>query len=329
MLIPKHWSRAESEATTPEGKRVRFHVWRGSVDDPAEAESLAREAVGRIAARIVKGEGFPERYSYGERALREEIVREVSGSAGAPRAAVTRNSYGALVLNTDRMFFIDVDAPTPTTRARARHTSGEGGRSFLWDLLEKVIGREVSSLPGFVVALLENVLGPADPSEAAPAPVLPSSGGAASQAVARLRDWVSSRPDWRVRVYRTHSGMRYLVTHAPFSPTDGEAESVMNALGADPQYVKLCRAQKSFRARLTPKPWRIGVENPPSTFPYDDPGSERAMREWTARYDRASNGFATCAFQEEVGSGATHMELAPLVTLHDEQTRATSSLPLA
>jgi hypothetical protein len=122
MLIPRYWSRAESQAVTPAGKSVRFHVWRGSRSSPAEAQSLAQEAVGRVAARIRAGEGFPERYTYGDRPLREEVVREfpAAGPADAPDAAITRNSYGALVLNAARAFFIDVDVPTADAQPASR-----------------------------------------------------------------------------------------------------------------------------------------------------------------------------------------------------------------
>ena len=132
-----------------------------------------------------------------------------------------------------------------------------------------------------------------------------------------------------MRVYRTYAGLRYLVTHAPFSPTDGEVQAVMQAVGTDPQYIRLCQVQKSFRARLTPKPWRIGVSNPPARFPFEDAGEERAMHEWEVRYDAASAGRATCRFMEEIGGGTEHPDVAPIRALHDEHTKAASGLPLA
>jgi hypothetical protein len=312
MLIPRYWSRADSQATTPAGRRVHFHVWRGSRSDPAEAESLAREAVGRIASRIERGEGFPERYAYGDRPLREEVVREFPGGTDdAPDAALTRNSYGALVLNAARLFFIDVDVPRPRPAAAP---------SPVWALLDRLLGRPAAeALPGALRPVLEGILGPAT----ATAPADP-----AGAALERLRRWIAGHPDWRVRVYRTHSGLRYAVTHAPFGPTDAEALAAMSSLGADPQYVRLCRAQKSFRARLTPKPWRVGMENPPVRFPYEG-GDEGTMREWEARYARASQGFATCALLEELGSGAEHPDAGPLLRLHDEHARVGSGLPLA
>lgn len=322
MLIPRFWSRASSQAVAPDGRTVRFHVWRGSRTDPAEAQALAQEAVGRIADRISRGAGFPERYAYGDRPLREEVVRELPGSTGDdPDAAITRNSYGALVLNAARAFFIDVDVAGAEPRAQADSHQSEptAPAASIWGIVDSL------PLPGGLRSIVDQFR-PASGSTS-PASTPPADPTAA--AVERLRRFVAARPEWRVRVYRTYAGLRYLVTHAPFSPTDADVQAAMAAVGADPQYIRLCQVQKSFRARLTPKPWRIGVENPPVTFPYQSPEDEREMRGWVARYDAASAGRATCRFVEEIGTGAEHPDLAVIRALHDEHTRATSGLPLA
>jgi hypothetical protein len=330
MLIPRYWSRADSQATTPDGRPVRFHVWRGSRTSTADAQALANEAVGRIADRIQRGAGFPERYSYGDRPLREEVVRELpAGMADAetPDAALTRNSYGALVLNASRAFFIDVDvapADTPSSSARTSSSSAQNPADALWDVVDSL------PMPGALKSIFGSfrkaTTPPAAPTPAAPPP---PPADPQSAALGRLRQWVASHPEWRVRVYRTHSGLRYLVTHAPFAPTDADAQAAMTALGADPQYVKLCAVQKSFRARLTPKPWRIGMDNPPVTFPYESLMEEGAMRQWVSAYDGASQGRATAQFVEEMGGGSEHPAITPIRTLHDEHTHATSGLPLA
>lgn len=334
MLIPRFWSRAESQATTPDGRPVRFHVWRGSRSSAADAQALADDAVGRIADRIQRGAGFPERYAYGDRPLREEVIREfpAAGDADTPDAALTRNAYGAVVLNAGRAFFIDVDveaADTPSSprAASSASSSAQNPADALWNVVDSL------PMPGALKSIFGSIRRATTPPPAAPAapaaPPPPSPADPQAAALARLRQWIASHPEWRVRVYRTHSGLRYLVTHAPFAPTDGDAQAAMAALGADPQYVKLCAVQKSFRARLTPKPWRIGVDNPPVTFPYENPASEQRMRQWEAAYDRASQGRATAQFVEEMGGGTEHPGIAPLRALHDEQTRATSGLPLA
>ncbi len=321
MLIPRYWSRADSQATTPDGRPVRFHVWRGSRTSEADAQALAGEAVARIADRIQRGQGFPERYTYGDRFLREEVVRELpGGSRDAPDAALTRNTYGALVLNAARAFFIDVDVPGAETGSASSPAPGQNPLDAVLDAVDSL------PLPGGLKSLFGSVRKAMAPSAPA-APARPAD--PQSAALQRLRQWVASHPEWRVRVYRTHSGLRYLVTHAPFAPTDPDAQAAMQALGADPQYIRLCQVQKSFRARLTPKPWRIGVDNPPVTFPYEGPAQEAMMRQWEVAYQNASRGRATAQFVEEMGGGSEHPDITPIRTLHDEQTHAASGLPLA
>lgn len=81
---------------------------------------------------------------------------------------------------------------------------------------------------------------------------------------------VAANPGWGIRVYRTAAGARYLLTHDLFDPRAAATEKLMGMLGADPRYVRLCRTQASFRARLTPKPWRCGLPRPPGRWPWTD-----------------------------------------------------------
>jgi hypothetical protein len=328
MILPRFWSKGTAQATAPDGRRIPITVWRGSRASPEEAAAEARGAADRMARRIAAGEPFPDRYTYGDRALREEVVREVStGPEGEPDAALTRNAYGAVVLNTTRVCFVDVDVEPPRGARGGGAAPGAGARPAVDRLLETFGIRPA----GAIGSILDAVLGP---SAAEAAPAEPSGPGAAASgadgpALDRLRRWLQAHPEWGVRVYRTSAGLRYLVTHAVFTPGDAASEEAMRAMGADPHYVKLCRVRKSFRARLTPKPWRIGIPNPPHRFPFEGVTEEEEMRAWVRRYDDASQGRATCLLVEALGSGAVHPEVDPILRLHDEETRAGSGLPLA
>lgn len=340
MIIPRHWSKATMDAVAPDGRTIPVEIWRGSRTSEAEAQQLARETADRVARRIQAGEGFPDRYTYGERDLREAVVQELPSAAGAaePDAALTRNAYGAVVLNSTRACFIDVDA-APQQEARdgghAHRAPQPGGGTGLRPVAERILGMFGVRTDGPLGSVLDAVLGPASGSgggaqepAAAPAPA-PAASASGDPALAKLGSWVAQHPEWAVRVYRTSAGLRYLVTHAPFTPGDAESEAAMRAMGADPAYVKLCRVRSSFRARLTPKPWRIGLPKPPHRFPFESAAEEGEVADWVRRYDAASQGHATCRFVEVVGSGVVHPEIEPLVRLHDEHTRATSGLPLA
>src|SRR5262249_22274267 len=151
-------------------------------------------------------------------------------------AAITRNSYGALVLNADEMMFVDIDRR---------------------DLLR----------PGHTMD-----------------PVLEEIGG------------VVERHGLSARVYRTAAGHRAIITSRKFQAGSAEAEALLQEFGADPMYVRLCRLQASFRARLTPKPWRCNFYAPPVEFPFETPQAEEAFRRWDQEYNRQAAGFATCQF---------------------------------
>lgn len=131
------------------------------------------------------------------------------------------------------------------------------------------------------------------------------------------------------RLYRTAGGFRLLATDRVYTPGSSESESLMRQVGADPAFIQLCRIQDSFRARLTPKPWRIGKAAPPGDYPREDAGLQRDFDKWLQEYDRAAGSKATCQFVETIGDGTIHPDVAPIVQLHDDRTRATSSLPLA
>src|SRR5579859_2071596 len=73
-------------------------------------------------------------------------------------------------------------------------------------------------------------------------------------ALAKVEAWTKANPSWGWRVYRTRAGLRLLAVQAPVAPESEDVNRVFEALGADPLYRILCKTQKCYRARLTPKP---------------------------------------------------------------------------
>uniref|UniRef100_UPI001C3D5E17 hypothetical protein n=1 Tax=Picosynechococcus sp. (strain ATCC 27264 / PCC 7002 / PR-6) TaxID=32049 RepID=UPI001C3D5E17 len=74
---------------------------------------------------------------YPSRRLPEELLEEVHGEDGALIAAVTRNRYGAAVLNTDALLICDVDRP-PEDVGRSRPRIGRAGKRP--GLLSRLLG---------------------------------------------------------------------------------------------------------------------------------------------------------------------------------------------
>lgn len=149
------------------------------------------------------------------------------------------------------------------------------------------------------------------------------------RAIGKAEAWTRQQPLWNWRIYRTRSGLRLLATHTLFDPADSLSQTVFDAVDADPLYRKLCKNQQCFRARLTPKPWRCGMKNPPVRWPFADAAHEHQFGLWDAAYQTACRTRATCRFLRSVGSGEVHQAIEPLIALHDEATRATSGLSLA
>jgi hypothetical protein len=148
----------------------------------------------------------------------------------------------------------------------------------------------------------------------------------------QIESYVSARRDWRVRVYRTPAGCRVLAMHRPFDPSEDEALAFMSAVKTDPIYMRMCRNQQCFRARLSAKPWRIGIDAHLRPRPGVWPVAPERMPDrlaWVARYEEAARDYAACRFVCELGGGAIDYQVDGVRRLHDEYSRAESGLPIA
>jgi hypothetical protein len=148
-------------------------------------------------------------------------------------------------------------------------------------------------------------------------------------AMARIENWTRNNSQWGWRIYRTRAGLRLLATQGPVEADSTMAEGVFDALGADPLYRKLCKSQKCFRARLTPKPWRCGIRTKPERWPWLDARQEKHFQKWEAQYLSFSANWATCEFIRHIGNPDIHDSIQDIVKLHDGPTRAESKLKLA
>ena len=150
-----------------------------------------------------------------------------------------------------------------------------------------------------------------------------------SNAIAKVETWTRNHPEWGWRIYRTRAGLRLLATQALVEPASAVADGVFEALGADPLYRQLCKTQKCFRARLTPKPWRCGVRSRPERWPWQDAKAEKRFQKWEAQYQSYAFNWATCELTREMGTRDVHPEVQMILKTHDETTRAESKLKLA
>ena len=335
MIVPQFWAearvqqRSANSTSTAKSKStstitVRRFGWSDAneAEAQAHAESRAQEAL----QRLVAGEKLPRRepkigYNGAEGVpIREEII-ERHGDA-----VITRNAYGARCLNTPNVFFADVDfnESTPAVLivslvaaliliATANAWIEQSWRALLFGVVVALV----------VCAPVARLLFRGQ---------LALRGGVERVAIARIERFVARNPHWNIRLYRTPAGLRVLATHALLKPDDAQTLACFAALRADPIYVRMCRNQKCFRARVSAKPWRIGIARHmrprPGVWPV---AAERmALRtDWISRYEQVAARYAACRFITEMGSGTTHPDAATVQAIHDELSRTSSALPIA
>ncbi len=128
---------------------------------------------------------------------------------------------------------------------------------------------------------------------------------------------VADRNGLGLRLYRTRAGYRAMVTDRTYDPAAEETQLLLNEFGSDPLYVKLCRVQESFRARLSPKAWRCGAPRPPHRYPWATPEIEQQYREWERRYAEKTRDYATCRLVEVYGKKRVHPLAARVTEIHD------------
>ena len=143
-----------------------------------------------------------------------------------------------------------------------------------------------------------------------------------------LWEFARQHPELGVRVYRTAAGLRVIVTGVAASPGSDRARALLTELGSDPLYVELCSTHDSYRARLTPKPFRVGARALPVSWPFADDGARGRYEEWVSQYDGRSSGHAVCRLVSVSGPEAGPDE-SRLVGLHDTRCRVGERLPLA
>lgn len=242
------------------------------------------EALREITKKVRNDEKL-DRYSYGERALREEIIETIVYEKSEPSAIITRNGYGALVLNTANVMFVDIDFVS-----------------------EGIIKRIVFAFRRFLNLTVMTQ---------------------EERKLQLLKEWMHGYPNWGMRVYRTKAGLRCLVTHDLFGPSHPNTMKSFDGMGADPLYMRLCANQESFRARLTPKPWRCKLRTPPNKYPWDDVDEERRYRQWEENYNRVITRFTTCKLLDILGSRFMHPEVEAIQVVHDRYACVSDEYTLA
>ena len=271
MRIPQYWARETREL--PQGGVMRLHAVSDVSMDDARRRLEERAAlrlsfaagqvpVAELRAGLRALDGHEESAEGYTADICEPIVQKMD-----EHNIVTRNRYGALVLNSTELCFADVD-----------HVSGG-----FFNTLARLFG-----------------------------------GGRSEETILteRVQALCAADDSLGVRVYRTAAGFRLVLAGQGIALGSPRLESLFRTLEVDPLYSKLCAKQGCFRARLTPKPSRIGHKGAPRCA--DSASAAAALADWAPAYESACKPYAVCRLVECFGRPVSH----PALTLHDEMTGA-------
>lgn len=324
VIIPEHWAEA-SARHRQRGKQVTVRRFGWSNESESDAQAMAEQRAAEALASLLLG----------EKLARRELKVPYNGAEGVPireqvierhgETVITRNLYGARCLNTPGALFADIDFESAPVPAFAMQVIGALA------ILGLVVGRAASGWGLAVVLMFVGLLAGFSVAKGLLALRNRVAGGPEKLARKRIEAFLQTHPDWHLRLYRTPAGFRLLAMHRAFDPHEPEVAEFFDAIRADPMYVQMCLRQRCFRARLSAKPWRIGlghIKPRPGVWPINPiylPERDR----WIREYEGKAEGFAACRFVEGVGSGRVDAGVERVRELHDIACKAMSNLPIA
>ena len=267
MKIFKHWT-AEKKRINLQGSDTEITTYGGSNASIEESALRAKEKMEKVIRKINGESGIFDDYQV---EIREEILQTVDD-----KTIITRNRYGAQVMNAENLMFLDIDKPKASLGGFFKKSTPEQDKEKIFEMVRKL---------------------------------------AASSKYEGLA----------FRVYETYQGARVIVLGKSFDPIDRDTLNMMNEFNCDKLYTTICKKQGCFRARLTPKPYRIKMNAYKVKYPRE--GIDGVFESWLQKYESESLQYSVCRFIEQIGVSAFGMTEA--VRIHDEVTGATARQPLA
>ena len=202
MKIFRYWALEEFDLIV-NGEKQKF-VCSGASNE--SYEDAKKDCAVRAEKIKLIAQGEMDRETDYQKPIKEVIIKEIDNNN-----IITRNRYGAEVLNTCSLSIFDID---------------EYRKSFF----EWITFKEIKNHKQAIYAKLK-----------------------------KLKE-EGLYPDTTWRVYETARGIRLIIVGKYFVPGSSEFNSFCRLVNVDELYAHLCVKQDCYRARLTPKPARIGIK---------------------------------------------------------------------
>ena len=266
MKIYKYWV-TEKQTILIDGAEQSIICYGGSNISAEDARIRAKEKAEKVKRKIKGEKHLFDEY---EVEIREEILQIIDD-----HSAITRNRYGAQVLNAEKLLILDIDKPKASFGDLFKKKEAGQDKLKIFDMVRKLASASKYQGYGF-------------------------------------------------RIYETYQGARVIVLGRDFDARDHDTVKIMNEFNCDRLYMTICQKQDCFRARLTPKPYRMNMRRYKVPFPRE--GEDAELQNWLVEYERERRNFCVCKFIEQIGP--RHV-VSDAVHLHDEITGANFRQPLA
>ena len=129
MKIYRYWV-TEKQKILIEGVEQEITCYGGSNSSTEDARSRAREKAEKIKRKIKGERHLFDEY---EAEIREEILQIIDD-----HSAITRNRYGAQILNVEKLLILDIDKPKSSFGGLFKKKDAGSDKSRIFDMVRKL-----------------------------------------------------------------------------------------------------------------------------------------------------------------------------------------------
>jgi hypothetical protein len=268
VKFAKYWSEVSVAVDEKMFGANSISTWGASNESQQQAGVNAMERASKLRLIVSRGFEALREYEYWNGYIREEVIDEIKDTDGRLLAVLTRNSYGAIVLNAPSVFFGDIDISEETFFSKFLQMFGKTKKDKAYH-------------------------------------------------IANIERFQKQNTQYTIKVYETFAGLRVVIVNRIFEQDYAAVNSLFASLGVDPLYVTLCKVQSCYRARLTPKPWRIGIDRPLFRFPRREQYELDGFSAWLAAYEVAAKPYRTVKVAAVFDNDTAHADVARVLEVHD------------
>jgi hypothetical protein len=320
MIVPGYWSESKTKKVVDARQfTIKRFGWSdvSELDAKNHADTRLKEAV-----KTLETEGDVRRidhktsYNGAEGIpIREEVISRHQD------IVISRNSYGALCLNTPDVLFADIDFEYEVSFK-------ENVIAFILLLIcAAITGLLFKTWLALSLAAVAAVILTSTVAKLIHSMILGLSGGIERKALARIKKVSRENAELHFRLYRTPLGYRVLLMNETYCPANDSALKLLKDLQSDSIYIQMCKNQNCFRARVSPKPWRIGIQRlkpRPGVWPIKE-GRMGERRDWVRMYESKAKNYASCHYLMKLGSDKVATKAEFVRQIHDDLCKVSNS----